>query len=857
MLADQLSSIPLDSAQQACNRFTATHRDILEHMLKQLDSIFTLQASSRALTDETQVAAARQSILDSLHFPQIPERRDHILQAHHGTYQWILEPDLGGKQRWDDFVSWLRASPSRSGVYWVSGKIGAGKSTLLHYIDSSRSLFQHTLPWAEEAAVVRASCFFWNAGNKLQKSTVGLLRTLLTQLFEQTPHLVPIVVHLKKWQTALLGKNHIIDWTEFELKDCLREYILHVTKRKKVFLLVDGLDEFEGSDEAREDLIEFLTALAANENVKLCLSSRRWNIFQDAFESCPKLKLEDLTYNDVCTYIYDQLGGNQRFRRLVQYEKSAAEQLVNDLIVKAAGVFLWVRLVVKQLMNGLRDGDNIRTLRQRVDEIPADLNDYFMRLIDSIEPRNRQEASELFQIALYREQHFGSLHPNYLLDFTFVEEGRPDFALAPSFSFSQLDFADSDAMAFRLESTARKLNSRCMGLLQCYDDGNYVPQLNNFSDSCDDIEFLWSDSQNSEPRDAMELLKGSDILTAAHLTLDFLHRSLRDFLLTPAVQTLLHQYTQGPYDARMFYRNARLVQLVALNRIEAGLPIAIGLASYIFSTLAIPDYRNTLSAAQIATMMRPVIENMVRYERSQQTVGWYIAYIFDTWHSEGNTFLTLSIDFGLESYIRMNLTLQAVKSKTGRPILDYILRPRFIGAGWKICVGNRSPPLEFLHTVLEFGADPNESYLGVSVWALYLCHIADCIESENINSGILEYSTHAGALMIMIQNGAHVLIPRFWLMSGANPRLCGFSKLYHIDQSPEERFKRRFGDTVPAIERKPDVESLYAVSDLLECFRHHFGSSLNSLKAMVMQREAEGLDFIAIAAQDHIETTRS
>ncbi|KAF7504941.1 hypothetical protein GJ744_001588 [Endocarpon pusillum] len=45
-----------------------------------------------------------------------------------------------------------------------------------------------------------------------------------------------------------------------------------------------------------------------------------------------------------------------------------------------------------------------------VEEIPADLNDYFMRLMESIEPQNRNEASQLLQLALYDEDEFISLH---------------------------------------------------------------------------------------------------------------------------------------------------------------------------------------------------------------------------------------------------------------------------------------------------------------------------------------------------------------------------------------------------------------------------------------------------------------
>ncbi|KAF7504940.1 hypothetical protein GJ744_001587 [Endocarpon pusillum] len=214
-LAGLLDNASLDSVQQAMAQFTASHGDLLEHLSNRLDSIFALHTDLRAFSNESQIAAARQKILDSLHFPQIEERRDHILKAHKETYRWILEPKQGRIQRWDDFISWLRASSTDSRIYWVHGKIGAGKTTLLRFLEDNLSLVKHTLPWAKDASVVRASCYFWNAGNKLQKSTTGLLRTLLTQLLEQTPNLIPGVVPLKKWQTACLAGSHAIELDRF------------------------------------------------------------------------------------------------------------------------------------------------------------------------------------------------------------------------------------------------------------------------------------------------------------------------------------------------------------------------------------------------------------------------------------------------------------------------------------------------------------------------------------------------------------------------------------------------------------------------------------------------------------------
>ena len=221
-----------------------------------------------------------------------------------------------------------------------------------------------------------------------------------------------------------------------------------MTDTYKVLLLIDGLDEIEGDEETCEKLVGLLVSVARFPNVKLCVSSRPWNVFRDEFEHCPQLKLENITSNDISTYVRGQFHSNRRFLAALRFDPSTAETLVNTLIEKASGVFLWVRLVVKDLLKGLRDGDSIRTLLKKLGKIPADLDEYFLRLLSSIGPEHRMEASKLFQLALYDEDQFISLHSNRLLDFSFVEEDAANFALSPSFNFSDLDFKDRDAVIF-------------------------------------------------------------------------------------------------------------------------------------------------------------------------------------------------------------------------------------------------------------------------------------------------------------------------------------------------------------------------------------------------------------------------
>jgi hypothetical protein len=809
-LTEQLRNVSLDSVQQIVSQFTASHRDLLEILTKRLDSILDLHMNFRVLSDESQMATARQIILDSLHFPQIYERRDLIYEVHDETYRWILEPKQRGRQNWDDFVSWLGATTDE-GIYWIHGKIGAGKSTLLRFLDDNLTRTPHAF-MGQDAAVVRASYFFWNAGNKLQKSMPGLLRTWLAELLEQTPELIAQVVQRRKWQVARLAGNHAIEWTVHELKECLRDYILYATMSRKIFLLVDGLDEIEGTDEVRQDLINLLRNLAVHKNVKICVSSRPLNIFRDSFRDSPQLKLEDLTYNDIRSYVHSQFYGNKRFQDLMQYDSRAAETLVTSLVGKASGVFLWVRLVVNQLLQGLRDGDGIRTLMKKVEDMPTDLDDYFMCMIESIAPQDRQEASQLLQLALYEEDEFVTLHSNRVVDFLFIEEGSPDFALKPSYDFSQLCFADRDAMAFRLGSTLRKLNSRCMGLLHCHGSGGGHMDFFNILDPFITPWFGYT-----------------ELSATAHLVVDFIHKSLRDFLRTPKVQTLLHQYTNGPYDARMYFRSARLVQLVTLNKVGVNLDTKVGLASYILSTLTVPGYRDSPGAAAFASLVQPVVEELARAADLKYCRGWYIWRVLFCWHFEDSTFLTLALDFGLDSYVRLHLTPQNVHDKKGRPILDYILRPRFVNRPSGLSVGHTSPDMELLHAVLRFGADPNQLFRGVSVWALFLCFIADQYARKiGPHDVFAEKKVYLRALKTMIQNGAKTLLPRNWL---STDDFVNFPFVYqYFAETPDERFQRRFPNIIPILQ-KNDV--FYAVADLLQCFCPYFEMTPSALKSFI------------------------
>lgn len=98
--------------------------------------------------------------------------------------------------------------------------------------------------------------------------------------------------------------------------------------------------------------------------VKFCASSRPWAEFQTIYRTCPKLRLQALTHDDIMLYVGPKLGKNEQMRQLLTESSENASFLIEEVVNKVNGVFLWVTLIVKAIISGLRQGDEIYHLRR-------------------------------------------------------------------------------------------------------------------------------------------------------------------------------------------------------------------------------------------------------------------------------------------------------------------------------------------------------------------------------------------------------------------------------------------------------------------------------------------------------------
>ena len=319
----------------------------------------------------------RRGLFDSLWHHTIDTRYATIKTAHARTCEWLLE-----KTEYQDWLD-INKTQNHHGVLWIKGKPGSGKSTLVKFAVANARKTR------AETAVIS---FFFNArGEDLEKSTLGMYRSLLYQILNTFPYLQTVLDCLRP---NVPREGEIYRWEKDDLQNLFTTAILNLGQRR-LMCFIDALDECE-EDQIR-DLVSFLEHLgrlttSSRIHFYVCLSSRHYPYI--SIENGVELILEDQEdhINDITKY----LNGTLKAGRGKQ-----SEEIKEELLQRSSGVFLWVVLVVR-ILNKEYDHGRKHGLRKRLREIPDGLEELF----EDILTRDRENMEELIlclQWILYAE----------------------------------------------------------------------------------------------------------------------------------------------------------------------------------------------------------------------------------------------------------------------------------------------------------------------------------------------------------------------------------------------------------------------------------------------------------------------
>lgn len=201
-------------------------------------------------------------------------------------------------------------------------------------------------------------------------------------------------IEMEKWTLPRLSLafTSITDQKEFDLDLCL---------------FLDALDEYDGRPEF---ISEFLRDLIKGQgdsrtHIRIIFSSRPWDVFLQDFGNCPGFQIHEHTENDMRELCASSIQGDSPgLKDFIQ--------LVPEIVQRARGVFLWVKLVLVDLtaltLECSRAGEHGKPLRDKLlaalKSLPNDLADYYKAIIERIPLSFRLETYILLE-ALCRSSH--------------------------------------------------------------------------------------------------------------------------------------------------------------------------------------------------------------------------------------------------------------------------------------------------------------------------------------------------------------------------------------------------------------------------------------------------------------------
>ncbi|KAH6687869.1 hypothetical protein F5X68DRAFT_7031 [Plectosphaerella plurivora] len=335
--------------------------------------------SSKGSIDES----LRGELIQKLYFDRIDERLTGLSAAHGKTCRWFLAKP--------EYMSWLGSEHlvEHGGFLWIKGNPGTGKSTLMKF------LFEKAKRDAsDDPSHIHLSFFFNARGDADEKSTTGLYRSLLHQLFEHTPDLAGSL----DWMT-LDGARGIqrSGWHEEALKQTLK-HATEMLGNRSLTIFVDALDECDqtqamGMVEAFEELCELAQSWGVS--LRICFSSRHYPTI--TIQTGLELVLEHEAGHeeDIRTYIKSKL-------RLGKTKQ--AETLRAEILEKSSGIFLWIVLVIEILNLEFPQGSTTQ-FRARLKEIPPKLHELFEMILKR-DGDNLERLRICFNLILFARRPF-------------------------------------------------------------------------------------------------------------------------------------------------------------------------------------------------------------------------------------------------------------------------------------------------------------------------------------------------------------------------------------------------------------------------------------------------------------------
>ncbi|KAF5593532.1 RGT2-Sensor of high external glucose concentration [Fusarium pseudocircinatum] len=383
-----------------------------------------------------------EELLAALRFDGMNARREAISAP--STRNWLIQNPK--------FRLWAVPTGRNENLFFIKGKPGAGKSTLM------KDIVRLTQNAQRRDRDFICADFFVDAGGKpLQRCSAGIFRSLLYQLLSQSKICSAVTPMNSERDTLISSIKDIVSsafmpskvLNETLVQNLLTQTLLYLgSLGTAVVIFVDALDEL-GVEMQRQQVGFWSTQQQFHQRLRICLSCREFpNI---TVNGCLELSLDACNQDDILTYI-----SRRMHTRISRHEHSWRQKLTGKISSLSSGVFLWVVLVVDEVLRSYDDGASLPELLRLIEKTPPELEKLYEKILDfDAVSEDRLMIGRMFQWALAANRPLRLDEWHHIL--AFVQPSKP--ASLAKWRRSE-SFTEND---YQLE---RKIKNLSRGLLE-------------------------------------------------------------------------------------------------------------------------------------------------------------------------------------------------------------------------------------------------------------------------------------------------------------------------------------------------------------------------------------------------------
>ncbi|KAI1747448.1 hypothetical protein F4782DRAFT_521079 [Xylaria castorea] len=264
------------------------------------------------------------------------------------TCEWLLDEN--------EFISWLNSSSLNPAVLWYTAPPATGKSVLSTFIIDH--LRRKDLP---------CQYFLFKYSDIAKSMVVNCIKSLAFQLSRSQPEFRRLLASSSRESLGFDSSDPFLIW-----KRVMEGILLESNLTEPIYWVIDALDECDSP----KIFLDCIQSFAHRLPVRILIFSRNTDSISTSFNR--------LSRSISISRIEKSTGHNQRdIERLAQMEldnmRGSSEfrhQLLQDIMERSEGNFLWVKLVLEEVM-GCHTEEKIREV---LDDIPSDMTLMFRRM---------------------------------------------------------------------------------------------------------------------------------------------------------------------------------------------------------------------------------------------------------------------------------------------------------------------------------------------------------------------------------------------------------------------------------------------------------------------------------------------